>query len=57
MVGRGLCVRGGGGHGAFVRLNRLTQVVNRMLATLEGEDAEQQREGHGPRRARTPGDG
>src|SRR5439155_760491 len=57
IVGRGLRVRGGGGHGAFVRLNRLTQVVNRMLAPLEGENAEKQREGEGARRARTPGGG
>src|SRR5439155_8225339 len=57
IVGRGLRVRGGGGHGAFVRLNCLTQVVNRMLAPLEGENAEEQREGEGARRARTPGGG
>ncbi len=57
MVGRGLRVRGGSGHGAFVRLNRLTQVVNRMYPTLEGENAEQQREGEGACGAGTPGGG
>ncbi len=57
MVGRGLCVRGGAGHGAFVRLTRLTEVVNRMLAALEGENAEQKRERDRARRAGTPGDG
>jgi hypothetical protein len=45
IAARGLRVRGGGRHGAFVRLTRLTQVVNRMLAALEGENAEEKREG------------
>lgn len=56
IVRRRLRVRSCGGHGAFVLLDGLSQVVNRVHATLVGEDGEQEGQGDDGGGAGTPGD-
>jgi hypothetical protein len=51
-----LRVRSGGGHGAFVLVDGLTQVVNGVHAAFVGEDGEQEGQGDDGSGAETPED-